>query len=66
MGRCLRSLFSQINAPEFEIIVVDDASDDATALILEAFSTEITVLRNNPHLGLPASLNLGIKASCGD
>lgn len=65
LGRCLRSLFSQESPPEFEIVVVNDASEDSTDAILEAFSSEIMVLTNDHNIGLPASLNLAIEASRG-
>ena len=38
IGRCLKSLFVQ-NYPNYEIIVVDDRSDDATPHLLENFKT---------------------------
>jgi len=64
IGRCLRSLLSQDMPREaFEIIVIDDGSRDRTADALEHFGGEITLLRNDKNLGLPASLNRGIRAA---
>ena len=64
IGRCLRSLLSQ-NYPRdaFQIIVIDDSSHDRTPYALELFQEEITLVRNDTKLGLPASLNRGIRAT---
>jgi glycosyltransferase involved in cell wall biosynthesis len=64
IGRCLRSLLSQTfprNA--FQIIVIDDGSSDRTQYALELFRDDITLVRNEKNLGLPAALNRGIRAS---
>ena len=51
---------------DFELIIVDDASDDATTEIVDSYEDErIQLLENQSNKGLPASLNLGIKASKG-
>ena len=50
----------------YEFIIVDDASSDATPEILKACSDpRITIIRNNKNLGLTASLNVGIRAASG-
>lgn len=64
IGRCLRSLLSQSFPRDgFEVVVVDDCSEDRTPYALELFRDEITLVRNDTHLGLPASLNRGIRAT---
>jgi glycosyltransferase involved in cell wall biosynthesis len=61
--RALRSVLNQSEpADAYEVIVVDDGSTDATARIVERFD-EVTFLRNERQLGLPASLNVGIRAA---
>jgi glycosyltransferase involved in cell wall biosynthesis len=61
IGRCLRSLLAQrFPRDKFDVIVIDDGSTDRTSAILETFGDNITVLRNNENLGLPASANRAI------
>jgi glycosyltransferase involved in cell wall biosynthesis len=42
---------------------VDDGSTDRTAAILTTFGDDITVLRNDTNVGLPASLNRAITST---
>lgn len=54
---------------DLEIIVVDDASSDATPeIVAEWFAKDsrIRSIRNNPNQRLPRSLNIGFAASSGD
>jgi len=62
IGRCIRSLLAQ-NFPkeDYEIVVIEDGSSDRTGYALELFSGDITVLKNEQNLGLPASLNIALK-----
>ncbi len=64
LGRCLRSLLNQsIDRDLFEIIVINDASTDRTSNIIDLFKNEIKIINNKNNIGLPASLNKGIKLS---
>lgn len=66
LGRCLRSLVSQsMNADEYEIIVVNDGSSDDTDDVINSFKEKIIVIKNEKNIGLPASLNKGLKKSIG-
>lgn len=66
IGRCLRSVLNQTYArDDYEIIVIDDASTDRTAYALELFESEIVLIRNEEQLGLPGSLNKGIRKARG-
>ncbi len=49
---------------EFELIVVDDGSDDGTMDRLECYGMEITVLRQ-PRQGVAAARNLGVRHAQG-
>jgi glycosyltransferase involved in cell wall biosynthesis len=61
--RALRSCLQQ-SAPRdvYDIFVIDDGSTDATNRIAETFDG-VRILANEAHLGLPASLNRGLKAA---
>ena len=66
IGRCLRSLLSQsMGLNNFEILLVDDGSTDATNKIYESFSDEIRIIKHKKNLGLPSALNTGIKKAKG-
>lgn len=52
--------------PDFEFLVIDDASTDRTAEILESYpEPRIRLIRNKDNLGLTASLNKGIDLARG-
>ena len=62
LARTLRSILRQtLSTDVYEIIVIDDCSEDNTARVLELFSNDVIMLRNEKRLGLPGSLNRGIK-----
>ena len=62
IGRCIRSLLAQhFPRQDYEVMVIDDGSTDRTAYALEVFEDDITVIRNDRNLGLPASLNRAIR-----
>lgn len=62
IGRCIRSLISQkLNKKLFEILIVNDASTDNSEAIIDVFGKDVTYLKNKRRIGLPGSLNLGIK-----
>jgi len=45
--------------------VINDASTDRTAYALELFESEIVLITNDEQLGLPGSLNKGIRKARG-
>ncbi len=66
IGRCLRSLLDQsLEREQYEIIIIDDGSNDKTSEILKTYKDEIELIKNKTNKGLPYSLNRGIKASKG-
>ncbi len=68
-GRFLRSAIDSILAQtcaDFELIVVDDGSSDATPAILDNYDDRrIVRLRNETNIGQTPSLNIGIEAAKG-
>jgi glycosyltransferase involved in cell wall biosynthesis len=66
IGRAIRSTLGQsVNRDAYEIIVINDASTDRTRFALEVFEDDIRLFNNETRLGLPASLNRGIRKAKG-
>lgn len=64
--RCLRSIRNQKTFSEFEVIVVDDASTDNTARIVENFSMKnLRLIRNESCMGIGRTSNIGIENASG-
>lgn len=63
LDRCIRSVISQINYDNFDVVCVNDGSTDESARILEQYKDRVVILENLKNEGLPFSLNKGIKAS---
>ena len=62
LARCLRSCLSQKNVL-FDIILVDDNSNDNTLEVILPFINKITFIKNEKNLGVAESSNAGFKAS---
>lgn len=70
LRRCLEALAEQTHR-DFEVIVVDDCSDDDTLEFLTQFADHhpelrLRVLRNESHAGANPSRNRGIREARGD
>ena len=66
IGRAIRSALDQsIPRDTYEIIVINDCSIDRTRFALEVFEDDIRLINNEKRLGLPASLNKGIRRAKG-
>jgi len=64
IGRCLRSLLHQsMPHDQYEIIVVNDGSNDRTGFALDLFSDSIRTITNEQNMGLPYSINMAIKSA---
>ena len=66
LSRAIRSVVNQTyGKDEYEIIVIDDASDDNSKNIMRSFSGKIKCIYNESNLGLAASCNKAIKSVLG-
>jgi GT2 family glycosyltransferase len=65
IGACLRSIFSQ-QYPELEVVVVDNASQDATREILANYADQVRIIHNRENVGFAAGHNQAIAASSGE
>jgi len=68
IGRCIRSLLDQkLDSKKYEIIIINDGSDDRSNYALNLFKgNNIKLINNEKNKGLPYSLNKGIKESSGN
>ncbi len=60
---CVRSLLN--NAGECQILIVDNASSDASLQLAAGLSPDIAILKNKQNIGFAAANNLGWRASTG-
>jgi len=63
--RCLETVLSQ-RYPNFEVIVVDNASTDGTIDILEQFEDRCQIIYNEENVGFAAAQNQAIALAQGD
>ncbi len=65
LGEAVASVLSQ-SYPDFEIIVVDDASSDNTAEVVSGYGDRVRYIRREMNGGAAAARNDGIRASAGE
>ncbi len=64
---CLQSLQCQVGAPELEILLVDNASQDGTSSLPEEFpGLCLRVLRQEQNLGFAGGVNQGLAQASGN
>ncbi len=69
LERCIRSIENQenIKTNNFEIILVNDSSEDETLNVIENLShiKNLKIINNDKNLGLPKSINKAMRESKG-
>src|SRR6478609_2038063 len=68
LAQAVESVLAQ-SVPDFEFLIVDDASTDDTSLMLTGYrcrDSRVRVITNRVHLGLTASLNSALEHAHGD
>ena len=67
--RCIRSIINQVNIKKdkWELIIINDNSKDNSKEILKQYKSidNIHIITNKRNLGLPKSLNIGLKKAKG-
>ncbi len=67
--RCIRSIINQVNIKKdkWELIIINDNSKDSSKEILKQYKSidNIHIITNKRNLGLPKSLNIGLKKAKG-
>jgi GT2 family glycosyltransferase/2-polyprenyl-3-methyl-5-hydroxy-6-metoxy-1,4-benzoquinol methylase len=66
---CLESLYRRTEWPNFEVIVIDNASADGTPQYLmeaQAALPNLSVILNDENLGFAAANNIGLKQASGE
>ena len=65
VARCLAALSAQTH-PNVEIILVDNASPDSTAAIVERYFPDVKLVRMGRNLGVAGGNNAGFRAASGE
>ena len=60
IGEAISSVLAQ-NFTDYELLIIDDGSTDDTTEIVQLFTDRRIRLIRQPHAGIAAALNLGLK-----
>lgn len=63
---CLRSIYENAPSGEFEIIVVDNASEDGSCEAIESRFPAVRLIRNSQNVGFSVGNNQGLEVAQGE
>jgi hypothetical protein len=63
---CLDSVLREVNRMNYEIFIVDNASEDLTVELIQSRFPEITLIKNEKNVGFAAANNQAIHQSTGE
>jgi glycosyltransferase involved in cell wall biosynthesis len=67
LAECLNSIFAQSDAPRFDVLVIDDASDDNTPEVLAAIDDpRLVVIRHKRNRGHAHTMNEALRLAKGE
>lgn len=66
LENCLKSVYERIRGVSFEIIVVDNASQDSSAEMVKSKFPKVNLLRNTENVGFGKAVNLGVLSAKGE
>lgn len=65
LNRCLNSIFFHLGGQEFEVIVVDNASQDGSVEMIRQQFPQVKLIANSENCGFARACNQGIKIAEG-
>lgn len=65
-ANCIRSLFNCFEPGTYEIVIVDNASADGSAVYLKSLFPSIAIVENKKNLGFGTANNMGAAIAKGD
>jgi len=66
IGDCLKSIYAETRAIEFEVILADNGSTDASVAYVRQHFPAVRIVRNGTNLGFGPGNNAGFRVACGE
>lgn len=65
MEKCLRSIYNRNRNLQFELIIVDNNSQDGTTGFIKSHYPDVTLIRNSTNIGVAPARNQGLSIAKG-